>query len=238
MKQEPVALNVGGQPIDQQLGFISQAIVVDNYSNQWVFIPGITQFVPPYTIRATYITNGTQRAQAQFLAPSGITQPPSVAGQQAICAWYDSQLPPNGGFSITGNRAPYFDRNPLSITRSFQSNVVGPAANLLGWTYTVPAGRKAYLESYYLNVELNVAGGPPGANLKQALLRYIPVIGTPINFQSADYYVPNALGTKVVTAGGSSVIMLAGDAIEGRYTVPNGADIYIVNTAKLTEFDE
>jgi hypothetical protein len=106
-------------------------------------------------------------------------------------------------------RPNYYDRAPLQAMQAFDGTV-GPHGATTRWTYTVPAGRKANIES--------LAG----------MIRRQTVAGTPALFQNSAQYTPFGGSVKIrynlannsnaVDGGqnyniGVAGTMLAGDAL-------------------------
>jgi hypothetical protein len=55
-----------------------------------------------------------------------------------------------------------FDRNPEMVIRQFELTSTGPHGATTRWTYTVPPGKKAYLESAYVKLIRTLAATTAG----------------------------------------------------------------------------
>lgn len=89
-----------GQSLDDALGFAALAIVVDNYSAQWLYLPSEQRYIPPNTVGVAVHANGESRARGIFQAPPGVSQPPSSAGSLAILTFTDIKAPSSPGMTI------------------------------------------------------------------------------------------------------------------------------------------
>lgn len=65
--------------ITDNLDFVPQTVIVDNFTNQWVYLPTVPKFIPPGVSGATVPTNSTTtQLSALFQAPPGLSQPTLV----------------------------------------------------------------------------------------------------------------------------------------------------------------
>jgi len=148
----------------------------------------------------------------------------------------------SGAWSIWGcwnqqpsDRGNYYDRNPSIKTVDYEASGVAPAAETVRGTYTVPSGRKAYVESTYVRIyRESVASAPRPSEL---MIFYIPSGGTKIKLGDA---VQNANGLydPMIFAGAQLALLLPGDAVEVHTWDQSTGGTYNFNGAiKLCEFD-
>jgi|SRR5882672_2815812 len=95
--------------------------------------------------------------------------------------------------NVFSGRPAYYDRNPIARTIVFISMIpLVPHGNTIRSTYTVPAGRKAMLESAYARVRrITVAG----------------TNGTPLG--EVKYNVGGATATRIASGGVGTNVALA-----------------------------
>lgn len=109
-QQDETTLTVGGgqfsataaAPFERQPGFPVHSMIVDNYSNQWVWLgAAVDRFIPPNTFRAIIrIIGGLDIVHAEFTAPPGQNQAAAVNGQICKLAWYEAWLPDQSGLKF------------------------------------------------------------------------------------------------------------------------------------------
>ncbi|MBI3936912.1 MAG: hypothetical protein HY323_08040 [Betaproteobacteria bacterium] len=231
-------LSPSAATFDQQLEFRANTVVVDNPTNQWVSLPSLGIFVPQYTLGATYPLPGTTRARASWTAPAGQVEPPSITGQTTTITFYDIALPGTSGVGMLGGRAPYYDRNPTSFTRSNAQDLNQNSGTTQLWTYTVPAGRRSYVEAMQVYTEITVAYGAGGTNLYTAVIANFSLGGLLLVARIPDVVV--AAGTFSEESIGASIELQAGEnifanAVDSRAAGAGVAQHFAV--VKLTEFD-
>jgi len=134
-----------------------------------------------------------------------------------------------------GPRLEWYDRNPYHRFQSYHGEDVAPHVQTTRWSYTVPYGKKAFVESAFVYVERATAAGT--ARLAQSQIEIQPF------GQSTNYLLLVALRTNTVgdhdhEAMGNGPILLVGDAVGG-YTVDTstGGTVDYTMDAKITEFD-
>lgn len=89
-----------GQGIDDTIdGWAANSVVVDNYSHQYFYIPNAPKFVDPGVHHVIIPLPNVSRLQGQFQAPPGITQPPSVANDNVLLTFYESEFMPSQGIA-------------------------------------------------------------------------------------------------------------------------------------------
>jgi len=77
---------------------------------------------------------------------------------------------------VASSRPDYFDRNPLAKDLGYSAAGIGPHGSTTRATYTVPAGKKAYLEVIAAHIRRQTAAAPVG--LVRALFIYTPFGGS------------------------------------------------------------
>lgn len=135
------------------------------------------------------------------------------------------------------SRPQYYDRSPTSVARFVSDH---PGAVVLGgytaWTYTVPASRKAFVESASGLVLNNSA-----VNLNAAATIFVDtLIGA-----TAPRLINIALCTgetdRTRFANSNTVAELqAGEQVRANHASANnavGSDVFVESGAKITEFD-
>lgn len=145
------------------------------------------------------------------------------------------------GFYISRGRVSgrvstdWYDRNPVHIARNYAASGVAPHGSTQRWTYTVPAGKKAFIEHTVLHAFRNTAAAPVGeVNLA--------IVVTPAAAAAVEYtirrFFNNTVGAEIQSEASQGGILLAGDAIEARTSDAStgGSMAYNIN-AKMTEFD-
>ena len=102
---------IAGAPIlvDEQTGFPVHSILIDNWTNQWVWCDTVRRYVPPYTGGVVFnVPSASQQVRLTLQAPPGIGLSGVVAGQFVWWAAAEELLPPSSGFSLvtSGNQPP------------------------------------------------------------------------------------------------------------------------------------
>lgn len=86
-----------------QLAFVASSVVVDNYSNQWLFFPSAQRWVPPCMFHLVMlITPGSQIAEYRIQIPTGhaagaLGSPTSPV----VTIWFEDILSPTVGWVLT-----------------------------------------------------------------------------------------------------------------------------------------
>jgi hypothetical protein len=136
--------------------------------------------------------------------------------------------------NLLPGRLDWYDRTPLAVMNNYQQTVA-PHVTTVRWSYTVPAGRKAYLETAHCSLLRAVVAAP--ANFAAVQQKYTPSGG------STGVYVisginTNNVGDQFALQVGASFLGFAGDAFEGSTVDQSvGGTTIMRNFAKLTEFD-
>jgi len=77
------------------------------------------------------------------------------------------------GSSIAGGARPaYYDRDPVMVNQESSLAALAPHGSTTRFTYTVPSGKKAYMEVSYADVTVITAAAPAGS--KSVRLTYTP----------------------------------------------------------------
>jgi hypothetical protein len=87
-----------------QLNFIAKSVQVDNYSNQWQFLPSVRRWVPPASVGWIFvIVPGAITAQIVAASPPGTHAAGTVgaAGDPVVSVWHELFLTPTGGVVLT-----------------------------------------------------------------------------------------------------------------------------------------
>jgi len=132
-------------------------------------------------------------------------------------------------------RPVYYDRNSATKGRTYGASGIAPHSTTVRWTYTVPAGKAAYVES--LNAMVFRDGTATVANIAQMLI-YIQTTdtATTIQLQVREYkstlYIPN------ITSQSNIAFIKAGDVVYAASADPSTGGTYTYTAdMKLTEFD-
>lgn len=203
---------------DRQPGYPVHAIVVDNYTNQFVWLgASVDRFIPPYTIgRVIRVLNAVNTVHAEFTAPPGEVQAAPVVGQTLKLAWYEAWLPEQSGLTYNGGSAPL-------VPTSFYGSAVAPGAG--GVIVNAPGPISGgWPPGFYHLVAAVRYGGTADVidNMKLVLaniatittLMVNPVVnGTPI-IRSIDYEIvpgtaPNPFQIQAIAAGGAGSVFTA-----------------------------
>jgi hypothetical protein len=81
------------------LGFPANAVVVDNFSNQWLFLPDVPKYVAPNSLNVVMAVDGLTQGRAHFEAPAGQTQQPNPGGSAQI-TWLAAAQATQAGYAI------------------------------------------------------------------------------------------------------------------------------------------
>jgi len=140
---------------------------------------------------------------------------------------------PKGGATA---RKEWYDRNPASKADSFGATLV-PHAETVRKTYTVPAGKKAMVESLQarvIRVTAATAAGTPYASW-----RITPSGGSVSSFLRALLITgQNAVKDEDKVSIGTTLTLFAGDKLEAAtFDDSTAGTVYHYISYKLTEFD-
>lgn len=131
------------------------------------------------------------------------------------------------------SRAAYYDRNASTIVNTASNFAVAPHALTQRWSYTVPAGRKAYFESSSSLVHVVTVSAPNGQ--RSAKLRINT--GTLASLMRNDLY-NNTVDASSTQNSGQLGLALAGHILDfADSDLGTGGTVDFVGEAKFTEFD-
>lgn len=134
-----------------------------------------------------------------------------------------------------GPRLEWYDRNAQFLLTSWNTLDAGPHATTMRWSYTVPTGKKAFIESYEIFEQIVTAAGTPGTRIIQ--LRITPSGGSITVWVFLVLKSNNPGDTQSVFAGHSG-ILLAGDVLQSdTYDDSTGGTVAYIASSKITEFD-
>ena len=137
--------------------------------------------------------------------------------------------------SLAAARPTYYDRNGVSLAYEYTSYGIAPHAETQRWTYTVPAGKKAYVETFRAFVYRITAATSP--NRYAAAIFVNPSGGGSYKIIEATSYSNVADTSQVLNVGGS-ILLFAGDQIAG-YTLDasTGGTLIVSVSIKVSQFD-
>ena len=132
-------------------------------------------------------------------------------------------------------RPAYYDRAPVPI---FNSHNVGGVAGGFGltnrWTYTVPAGKAAWVEFIFVQVIRQSAAGAVGG--MQSIVQLDDAIN-PIQLLLHAFIITNGVGDRAQEQASPVCYLQAGDQLLGQTADGStGGTGYHVNVGKIIEF--
>lgn len=139
--------------------------------------------------------------------------------------------------SPSSSRPEFYDRNSLHVNDDFAANNLAPHSETVRDSYTVPSGKKMFLEAVYVYIFIADAASIPGT-------KFTAISITPNGETRYTLYrallsdSENAGGNKDQWTVGGSAMLFPGDAVEIR-TLDSGTDgqLDVVASWKGTEFD-
>lgn len=134
----------------------------------------------------------------------------------------------------SSGRAAYYDRNPLDVVNQYIA-AIAPASLTVRWTYTVPAARKAYVESAFNLCIRETVATTAGDAWSEVT---VTPNGGANTFLGAAVFNGNVVGNQGQSSLGSVGLLQAGDALIGK-TLDNssGGTVQFAVASKATEFD-
>lgn len=134
------------------------------------------------------------------------------------------------------SRKAWYDRSPKVIFKVWGHSNLDPHAITQRWAYTVPTGRKAFLETAQVNIRRRVAS--TNDQYGQVYIYYTPS-GEAGSVLLMAWIMSKAVGTNDKSVIGHSLLMFEGDQLAGYsgYSATGDGKTMIYVTAKLTEFD-
>lgn len=137
--------------------------------------------------------------------------------------------------SETAARPETYDRNPLAVTAVYEGSGLAPHGFTIRSTYTVPSGKKAWLDSLFTLVRRITVAAP--AATVQASVYYDPVVGSNAYLGRALLWT-NAVDDKDVVQLSPGSVMFAGDSINiATGDGSTGGTVDYNTYIKVTEFD-
>lgn len=82
-----------GGSLDAQLSFLANTVVVDNGTNQYLYLGPSGRIINPYSHTVVVPLPSTEKATAKFITPPGIIAPPVKVGESATLHYISSGLP-------------------------------------------------------------------------------------------------------------------------------------------------
>jgi len=134
-----------------------------------------------------------------------------------------------------GPRLEWYDRNPYHRFQSYMNNNTAPHGVTTRWTYTVPTGKKAFVEGAQTYIHRITAAAPVG--LVQVVI-YVTPSGGGMSAFLLSQLITNNVGDKDHTEIGGGPVLYPGDAIEGQTSdVSTGGTTNLNITTEITEFN-
>jgi hypothetical protein len=132
-------------------------------------------------------------------------------------------------------RPAWYDRNAITRINGWQSNNTAPHSRTSRFSFTVPAGKKAFVE--YASIYARRSTAASTAGLVQATIEITPS-GGGIAVIAEAQLLTNNVGDADRMDVGQGITLNAGDKIEG-YTVDasTGGAVNLLVACKITEFD-
>lgn len=190
---------VGAQPLQETVNWQAVQVIVDNPTNQWLYLPAAKRYIAPGVMGAIVPFSGSTAVQAQWQAPAGYTQPGTIAGQQATLVWLSPSITaaPDSGVATT----PIVDINGASVTISGPVDVTPAAGSTFDVTGDVTVAGSVDVASGTVEIS-----GTPDVNVTNAS---IPVSGSvdatitgPVSIATGQVVdVQNAAGGSLTVAG-------------------------------------
>ena len=88
-------------PLDKQLSFTAYGCFISNLTNQWFYLDGANEYVPPYTSGRAIPLQGQQKISGKFTAPTSFTNPTSIAGQLVYVRCTEQPILPAPGLPVS-----------------------------------------------------------------------------------------------------------------------------------------
>jgi len=127
-------------------------------------------------------------------------------------------------------RPAWYDRSPSLQLKRFYGVDVAPHSATQRWTYTVPAGKKAFLEAINLKLIRKTAASTVGVAYASIVLNTYSVFEARV--------VTNNVGDKDAVSVGQALTLNPGDTLEGyTYDGSTGGTFDYQTIVKITEFD-
>lgn len=110
-----------------ELSFPCHSVLVDNFTNQWLYFPSANRHVAPYTFGAVLpLIRASQVASYVLTAPPTFTQAATVTGQKISTTWFGVMLGYDPGVSASpfANKGAKTTLAVVSVTNSAGGTLV------------------------------------------------------------------------------------------------------------------
>lgn len=121
--------------IEQQLGFVANSAIVDNYTNAFVDVEGGNRSIPPFTWGAVVNVGGTQVATAKLVQTTPASIGPAVPSQGCTIVYTDAVIAPQPGFPLS--------LNTFASQQLIDSFTQAPNVVVNNRLYLLPAGTQS-----------------------------------------------------------------------------------------------
>lgn len=105
LRRSQWTMTTGQDSIDEQINYQVRSILVDNYSNQWIYLAQANVYVQPWSVGVALVADRTSRLLATNRAPHGFTQA-SAAGWGTTITTLEWDVPPSPGILIDSATRP------------------------------------------------------------------------------------------------------------------------------------
>lgn len=85
---------------NQQLNFLAKSVLIDNYSNQWLYEANSGYFIPPYIAHLILPLNGPQVSNIKAQSPLNFNQNVPNPGEQIVIIYFQDNLGYNPGINV------------------------------------------------------------------------------------------------------------------------------------------
>jgi hypothetical protein len=132
-------------------------------------------------------------------------------------------------------RPIYYDRNGTSGVKAYQAYGLAPHAEVERWSYTVPVGKKAYVEMFQVGVKRDTVATV--VSRYWAEMFFYPSGSGATKILEASLQ-SNVADTQLNFIVGGSMLMFAGDQLAGwTGDASTGGTITVQVSAKYSQFD-
>lgn len=136
---------------------------------------------------------------------------------------------------VSASRPNYYDRTLAIATASYLAEGLAPHADTQRWSYTVPSGKKAYLQALTCMMHRDIAAAPAARAIVFA--RYTPSGGS-ATYLAVVKELQNALGIPHSSSFAGTGVMRAGDVLISETGDGSTGGAYtFLSAAWLAEFD-
>ena len=137
--------------------------------------------------------------------------------------------------SAAAGRPTFYDRNPAPKSNLYSAGAVVPHGSTTRWSYTVPAGKKAWVDALFLAVDRAAAAAPAGTIA--ANINYVPNGGATAVLGQA-LLINNTVGAMDKLSVTQFGYLGAGDVISATTVdTSTGGSADLTAGAKYTEYD-